>query len=236
MYFRDVVAKCPKLIRFDGNVSNVSFLNTDLKEASFGSMITWLPQTSHGSRAIWDRKCRIHDEKILESGTLDPALNLENVRSVYRDLRDNFDRQLRYDVAGGFFVREMEVGRKYRIDENGRAVPKPICRRALTWHAAYNVLAEYGQSLGRPALFLALMFAAGSLLLWCGTGVPHGLEIPCEDGPDDSAFRALTAMVPLPLPGHLASPADIILKIIALPAVATLLIGLRRRFEKTRRH
>ena len=236
MYFRGVVTKCPKLIRFDGNVSNVSFLNTDLKEVGFGSMITWLPQTSRGSRAIWDRKCRIYDEKILESENPDPALNLENVRSVYRDLRDNFDQQLRYDVAGGFFVREMELGRKYRIDEGGRAVPKPICRRVLTWHTAYNVLAEYGQSLGRPSLFLALTLAAGSLLLWCDTEILRGLRIPCEDGLGDSIFRTLTAMVPLPLPGHLASPADIVLKITALPAVATLLIALRRRFEKTRRH
>ena len=257
-YFRGVKMKRPKLVRFDGNVSNVSFLNTDLKEVGFGSTTTWSPQAAHdsdqgqappvsrrgdrrlekarGAHAIWNKKWRIHDERILESENSDPALNLENVCGVYRDLRDNFDQQLRYDVAGGFFVREMEMGRKYKIDEHGHVVQKPPCRRILTWHAAYNVLAEYGQSRGRPPLFLALTLAAGSLLLWCGTGVLHGLEIPCEDGPGDAVLRSLVAMVPLPLSGHPASPVDMGLKVAALPAVATFLVALRRRFEKTRRH
>lgn len=236
VYFRCVKAKYPKLVRFDGNVSNVSFLNTDLKEVNFGSMITWSPQGLYKLRTIWYKKWRIYDEKILELGSPDPALNLENVRSVYRDLRDNFDQQLRYDVSGGFFVREMEVGRKYKIDENGLAVSKPFFRRAMTWSAAYNTLAEYGQSLGRPSLFLALTFAAGSLVLWCDTGVMNALKLPCEDGLCGSALRSLEAMVPFPLSGHLASPVDLILKAAALPCVATFLIALRRRFKKTRRH
>ena len=257
-YFRGVKMRRPKMIRFDGNVSNVSFLNTDLKEVGFGSMTTWLPQVARGgdrgqappihlrgdrrpenvrgARAIWDKKWRIYDERILESNSPDPALNLENVRGVYRDLRDNFDQQLRYDVAGGFFVREMEIGRKYGIDKRGRVAQKPPCRRVLTWHAAYYMLAEYGQSLARPLLSLALTLATGSLLLWCGTGVPYGPEIPCEDGPGDSVLRSLMAMVPFPFSGHPATPVDMGLKVTALPAVATLLIGLRRRFEKTRRH
>lgn len=235
-YFRGVKMKRPGLVKFDGNVSNVSFLNTDLKEVCFGNMTTWSPQAQPDSRAIWDRKWRIYDEKSLEAKSPDPALNLENVQSVYRDLRDSFDRQLRYDVSGGFFVREMEVGRKYKVDEGGHVVLKPIWRRALTWNAAYNVLAEYGQSLKRPPLFLALTLAAGSSLLWCPTGISYGLEIPCEDNPVDSVLRGLVAMVPFPLSGHLASHVDIGLKAAALPSVATFLIALRRRFEKTRRH
>lgn len=235
-YFRGVKMKCPSLVRFDGNVSNVSFLNTDVKEIGFGSMTTWSPQERPGSSSIWDRKWRIYDEKSLDDESPDPALNLENVRGVYRDLRDNFDRQLRYDMAGGFFVREMEVGRKYKVDDSGHVALKPVFRRALTWNAAYNVIAEYGQSLGRPSLFLALTLVAGSLVLWCGTGVMNALEFPCEDGLCGSALRSLEAMVPFPLSGHLASPVDFTLKAAALPCVATFLIALRRRFEKTRRH
>ena len=235
-YFRGVQIRLPELVRFNGNVSNVSFLNTDLKEVCFGSKITWSPQAQPDTRSIWDRKWRIYDERCLDDESSDPALNLENVQSVYRDLRDNFDRQLRYDVSGGFFVREMELDRKYKVAKGGDVVLKPICRRALTWSAAYNTLAEYGQSLKRPPLFLTPTLVAGSLLLWCGTGVLHGLETPCEEDLGDSVLRTLTAMVPLPLSGHLASPVDIGLKAAALPSVATFLIALRRRFEKTRRH
>ena len=257
-HFRRVETKHPKLIKFDGNVSNVSFLNTDMKEISFGSMTTWSPQAPRGAdqkqprlglklgdrrpektigfHAIWNKKWRIYDEKSLDEKSGDHALNLESVRGAYRDLRDNFDQQLRYDVSGGFFVREMEIGRKYANNENARVVSKPVWRRVLTWHYAYNILGEYGQSPARPLLFLAATLAAGSSLLWCPSGAASGLGTACEDGLEDSIIRSLAAMTPLPLPGSLASPVDIVLKLVALPSVATFLIGLRRRFEKTRRH
>ena len=257
-HFRGLQMRRPDLIKFDGNVSNVSFLNTNLKEIDFGSMTTWSPEQSRGSGkakaglarlsgdsppksprrppAIWNQKWRIYDERILGGEGADRVANRESVLSVYRDLRDNFDRQLRYDVSGGFFVREMEIGRKYKSGKSAHVALKPIYRRALTWHAVYNTLAEYGQSLGRPLLFLAPVFAAGSLLLWCPSEALHGLEVPCEDGLEASVLRSLVAMTPIPLSGHPTSPVDVGLKVAALPAVATFLIALRRRFEKTRRH
>jgi hypothetical protein len=34
--------------------------------------------------------------------------------AVYRNLRENYEFRLRYDEAGKFFIREMELKRKYR--------------------------------------------------------------------------------------------------------------------------
>ena len=246
MHFRGVRAKCPAMIKFDGNVSNVSFLDTDLKEITFGSRITWSPRAAGRSgsgraatrrvgRSIWNKKWRVYDEKTAEEKTHDRALNVENLKNVYRDMRDNFDRRLAYGVSGGLFVREMEVERKYENDDKGRVRKKHLVRRILTWHAAYNLLSEYGQSLGRPMLCLAAVFGAGLSLLWCPTGISPALEIPCRVGLWDSVLCVLTSMVPIPLSTSHSEP-ELALKIASLPASATFLIALRRRFEKSRRH
>ena len=250
MHFRAIKAKCPALVRFDGNVSNVSFLDTDVKETTFGSRTTWSPGAAVGGGRLgrlrraagggagcptWNKKWCAYDERLLDEGSRDKALNLENVKNVYRDMRDNSDRSLAYGVSGGFFVREMEVERKYGYDEKGRIQKKHIVQRAVTWHAAYNVLSEYGQSLMRPMLCLSAIFGAGLLLLWCPTGISSALEISCRGGLGDSALRTLASMVPIPLStSHTA--AELGLKIASLPASATFLIALRRRFEKSRRH
>lgn len=260
MYFRDVEIRCPALVKFDGNVSNVSFLNTDVKEITLGSRITWSPYIPADKRrsrlarfrlagnrpkphSAWNRKWRIHDERMLDATNYDRALNVENVMNTYRDLRDNCDRQLRYDVSGGFFVREMEMERKYENGENGNVVPKPLLRRVVTWHAAYNTLSEYGQSLIRPLAFLVPILVVGSALLWCSTEVLRWMEIPCEDDLAGSAFRTLISMVPLPFFGvesdvdlGVKTAIDLGLKVAAIPPSATFLIALRRRFEKSRRH
>ena len=252
MEFRDVKMRNSTRVRFDGNVSNVSFLNTDVKEITLGSKITWSPSASddkYRSRlarfwqaknkpkaySAWNKKWRIYDEKMLDSANPDSSLNVENITNTYRDLRDNFDRQLRYNVSGGLFVREMEMGRKYKNDENGHVVQKSWHRRVLTWHAAYNLISEYGQSLGRPLFFLALVIGASSVLLWCPATVLQGLDIHCEDDLSDSILRSLVSAVPLPVFGA-DTHIDIVLKAATLPSLATFLVALRRRFEKSRRH
>lgn len=252
MHFRGISAKCPAMVKFDGNVSNVSFLDTDIKEVAFGSRTTWSPLPDGGSGrakargrkqaaggrsgySVWNRKWHVYDEKIVEDEIFDPRLNHENLKSVYRDMRDNFDRKLAYNVSGGLFAREMEVERIYTNDVNGHIQKKHPLRRILTWHAAYNVLSEYGQSLGRPLLCLSVIFGSGTLLMWCSAGIPHDLESACEGSLADSAASSLTSMMPIPFSTSYTAT-EVGLKIASLPAVAAFLIALRRRFEKSRRH
>lgn len=35
---------------------------------------------------------------------------------MYRDLRENYEYNMRYDMAGKFFIREMELKRNYKIE------------------------------------------------------------------------------------------------------------------------
>ena len=41
-------------------------------------------------------------------------LNLGSIKAVYRNLKENYEYRMRYDEAGQFFIREMELKRKYR--------------------------------------------------------------------------------------------------------------------------
>ena len=43
--------------------------------------------------------------------------SLGTVMAVYRNLRENYEFRLRYDEAGQFFFKEMELKRKYRQEE-----------------------------------------------------------------------------------------------------------------------
>lgn len=88
----------------------VSFMNTDITRIQF----------SH--KVIFDRngKFKVFDERMLEKGLKNkryqksfPSTNIGNILSLYRNLRENFEFNLRYNEAGRFFVREMEIRRKY---------------------------------------------------------------------------------------------------------------------------
>jgi hypothetical protein len=64
---------------------------------------------------IYDNRRRgIKDKLKDEKGTETHDVSLELVLSVYRNLRENYEFRLRYDDAGKFFIKEMELKRKYR--------------------------------------------------------------------------------------------------------------------------
>lgn len=54
------------------------------------------------------------------------------VMAVYRNLRENFEYRMRYDEAGEFFVREMELKRK-RFTTNSARLFVDLCFRRLFW-------------------------------------------------------------------------------------------------------
>ena len=107
------------------DLSNVSFMNTDLTGVRFSD------EARSGEKKVeyhkfWRRKkvkedrFKIRDERILEEkikgsdGHTTKDLNLGSIKAVYRSLRENYENRMRYDEAGQFFIREMELKRKYR--------------------------------------------------------------------------------------------------------------------------
>jgi hypothetical protein len=88
---------------------------------------------------------------------LNEEISLERVTAVYRNLRENYEYRLRYDEAGKFFTKEMELKRKPReIPSNdGRSVvikPNGWVRRNLSLTGLCKHFSNYGESIVKPTL------------------------------------------------------------------------------------
>lgn len=90
-------------------------------------------------------------------------VSLELALSVYRNLRENYEFRLRYDDAGKFFIKEMELKRRYR-EEQKLLKENSWLRRQFSLTGLYYHLSRYGESISRPAaigvitVFLSTLF------------------------------------------------------------------------------
>jgi Pentapeptide repeats (9 copies) len=107
-YFHYVLFEDGKKVLFEAeDLTKVSFMNTDITRVRFSG------------RARWGQKdkFKVIEEEMLEEEALKESpqqISLGTVMAVYRNLRENYEYRLRYDEAGEFFIKEMELKRKYR--------------------------------------------------------------------------------------------------------------------------
>ncbi|MGD9672120.1 MAG: hypothetical protein AB7U98_01420 [Candidatus Nitrosocosmicus sp.] len=170
-----------KVFFYTHDLSTVSFLNTDITKVLFG------PNVIFGRK----NKFLTFDERNLEKGLHNEGIqkrygniNLGSLLALYRNLRENFEYNLRYDEAGKFFIREMEVKRKfseYRDDSHKFSEKLKISfiknihkyfstdsktiivkdfwlKRNLFPIGLYRLTSKYGESLALPTLFISILF------------------------------------------------------------------------------
>ena len=155
-------------------MSRVSFLDADITGVRFSDMVCWGGEDNY----------KVIEEEWLEQYIKEPnefeekKISLGGVLSVYRNLRDNYEFRRRYDEAGKFFIKEMELKRKYRETPNVSFTkikflsyikklkrdkthnPKVEYilrenkwpRRNISLTRSYHFLSKYGESLLRPIL------------------------------------------------------------------------------------
>ena len=141
------------------DLSRASFLHTDVRLIDFGNV-------------VWGRKPpgSIADEHSIKH---EGGPSYEDVVTLYRLLRQNYEQKLRYSDAADFFVREMELlrtqpryfGKKPAIDWSfddlrilytlknrvvwSMRVGLRLLRGLISIPAVYYVLAKYGESYRR---------------------------------------------------------------------------------------
>ena len=105
------------------NLSNVCFMNTDITGVRFNDKARWRNveyDKFWGGKKVKEDRFKIIDERLLEEkikekdGHTSKDFNLGSIKAVYRSIRENYEYRMRYDEAGQFFIREMELKRKYR--------------------------------------------------------------------------------------------------------------------------
>ena len=169
--FRRVYFKNPKRVVFDsmrGKVK-ISFMNTDVSRVVFRncSFDFLFDEYLFKKREVLEIKLRDIESKgpsegseeikrlreILEYELSD--LTLDNVLSVIRMLRENFDYYMRYEESGRLFVKEMDLKRDHLLEGVEKLTDKIVKRVEWFAYSLYKWTCLYGESISRP-IFLAL--------------------------------------------------------------------------------
>jgi hypothetical protein len=158
-------------------------MNTDLTGVRFSDKAIWGEKKVEYDN-FWRRKKvkedkfkiieeRLLEEKIKEKEGHTKDFNLGSIKAVYRNLRENYEYRMRYDEAGQFFIREMELKRKYREAVSSKDDGFKIKVKQNNWFrrnlfsltAWYYHLSRYGESIWRPTL-AGLVIVFLSTLFW----------------------------------------------------------------------
>jgi hypothetical protein len=92
------------------------------------------------------------------------------VLSVYRNLRENYEFRPRYDDAGRFFIKEMELKRKYRTVRSEKGEGFEVkknnwFRRNISLTGLYYHFSTYGESILKPTA-IGIIKIGLSTLFW----------------------------------------------------------------------
>lgn len=246
--FRGTLFLKPSQVFFESDLSRASFLQTDISRVKFGNQTKWNLEEKKGSNLFSqffynllsrNNKFKIYDEWLLEKNQ-EPTLQLENVMDVYRNLRENYDWYLRYEIAGEFFVREMELKRKYKKNKkpiDRKTVHKNYLERLISPLGVYHLISQYGHSISRP-VYASIPFLGLFTILFCfeNTSDPSFTNTSFENLLSDSVFRSISNFFPFYSLSNQNSNLDTILKIILLPISGTFFIALKRKLERKFRH
>jgi Pentapeptide repeats (9 copies) len=250
-FFNYMIFEEPNKVLFEeSDLSKVSFAGTDITRIRFGDKIRWSKDGFTIVEEEWlreqtEKKQKEKEEEKEEEKVKEKIerVSLELVLSVYRNLRENYEFRLRYDDAGKFFIKEMELKRKYRTvrskngkdpKENGKD-PKVkkndwFRRNLFSLTGLYYNLFVYGEDLKRPALMLLLPLLIVSTVYWgainaspsfSNDGFALWLNATARTAFDMSQVERKTPEL-----------MDTAIKTVTLVILGTLLIPLRRKFER----
>lgn len=184
----------PERVFFNSDLSNASFLDTDISRVKFSDDVKWKDVSSlkiyeedmleRYIKKMQKDKPKIKNKSLVDTKTKTDSSNeqsdfekkfgmftrtrLETIIAVYRYLRENYEYHLKYEDAGKFFIRERELKRNYREipkDNGYYIVKKNWLSRNISFDGLYYHLAKYGESYDRP-LGLASIIAISSIMFF----------------------------------------------------------------------
>ncbi len=245
---RNVIFKEQEKIVFDNiDVGRTSFINTPVDRVRFRN-VDWSGGVYDGKLLLAkyfdkERKNLVKQLKKTSGRSYDEEdikkfedylrrrhdLTLDNVLSVYRSLRENYDYYLRYEESGRFFVEEMRLRRRLiGKEERGGSLWKRLSSY-VEWVTMwlYELLALYGESYVRPILWSAALILAFSLVR----------PIILQGFSPDFILREMkiSLLAFFQLYWDLKT-LTLIERLVSVPILGTLIIALRRKLERRIRH
>ena len=219
--FARVEFKRQETVRFCRRLSNVVLRHTDVTRVKFSSDAAW---NDDG-----DPYCIMDEREFLRGPWV---WSLSDILASYRNLRESHEYWLMYSEAGRFYVREMDLRRKYRQDVRSGQVTRARLHGYLSLIGGYSLLCRYGEGLDRALASLAVLFTASTAFFCLSSdlsAMAHGEYMPRIV---EASERTLAAF----LHTGRGEIADYAVRIASLPVLGSLFIVLKRRLERKFRH
>jgi len=233
----------PKLVSISGwSFENLSFLRTDT------AGIFLIPEKPEGrTKQILDEKLlRIREkepskrEQILDANptlrrayeTVERYLNKISVIAEYKNLRKNLESNRMFTQAADLFKREMALTRE--------ATPSTAEKAA---HIIYSALSEYGESITRPLVLLALLIIGLATLITTTiytistptqflTYLPKSIGMAASVVFQVKSFSDIKIAEGVALSDKLPLILEVAVRLFSLVIMGNLYITLRRRLER----
>ncbi|MCD6514116.1 MAG: pentapeptide repeat-containing protein [Candidatus Odinarchaeota archaeon] len=191
-----------------------------------------------------------YNEKLVR----DEDLTMDNVLTVLRGLRENYDYYLKYEESGKFFVEEMDLKRKLAFKKRTRSISSFFANfLESSILLLYRWLCLYGESIARPIIWIPVIILAFALtpvisiflstvskLLLDQLNFPSFIEFLLEHWNVNTAKFFLTrlkisaeAFFQLKWDGKITT---LIERLISIPTLGSLYISLKRKLERKIRH
>jgi hypothetical protein len=237
--FNYVFFERPQNIFFNTNLSNVSFMNSDVSSVKFGEKVLW---GGNGFKVadeiklerLFENSSKLENKKL----SLQGIESLEDIKAIYRNLRENYEYRMRYDEASNFFVREMELKRKFRESKSRSMTYKnSFFRERFSLTGVYYYLFGYGESLRKLAFTSIGLFGSFLALYWLFYISPlfnHHESF----NPSEVIINSTTTVISdmFQIKGQDLQPLDYVIRITSLSVLGLLIIALKRKFERRLRH
>lgn len=178
--FSNIKFHKPKDVRFRNiNLSNVSFLNTDITEVEFLD-VKWKKVPLLKQFKFIGSRLAVVDEALI--GKDDTTY--DSVAQLYRRLRENYETNYRFAEAGEFFIGEMEMRRhkvstrfkRFKIEE----VIVLWFKRNFSLMGLYKYLSLYGESFKLPLIWASIVIVSYPILVhWLfNASLPQSDDFP----------------------------------------------------------
>ena len=178
---------------------------------------------------INNKKERINEVKNKIEGYFGDDLTLDNVLSVYRSLRENYDYYLKYEESGKLFVEEMKLKRKLIGKEEGsKSFVSKISNeieKFTMW--IYEILSLYGESYVRSIIWSIIVIVFFSFIR------PLILQNFCLNFIFEQMRKSLLIFFQLYWDSKILT---IIERLLSIPILGSLFIALKRKLERRIRH
>ncbi len=212
---------------------NVEFVNVDLSKAKLSHCLS-IDKIGRFEKIEWaekkDGRKAVYDEVKVEK---EPE-NYEFIAEIYRRLRLNYERNLRFAEAGDFYIGEIEMRRK-NTKPTKNYIEYMVIKNYIGYMVItlYNLFSRYGESYKRPIVWMFVVILLFALLY-----MPIVSWNPFDFKPDDiflfwkyleKSILIFIQMPPLYVKIDLLVAAE---RILGLFFTALFVLALRRKFKK----